>query len=1533
MSDPPKPIGRGGRAQALLAQIVPRRPGQHQDVQTQEAQSPVQAAVSGPALGLPRGRGALLDRIRQSAGDAAMGNAAVTHTALSATATTEPQATQGRGRAFLMEQYKKKSATPGSTDASLVGGPPSLTSSSPSEVGTGTETRISDLSITGPIIRRGKAGTSVHMAANYVPVTVQADKGVFEYTVAFNPPIDSRDLRFRMLAQKVDVIGPVRNFDGVKLYLPIRLPQKETLCTVTHPVDGTPVNMTISFLYQKRLGDRECIHLLNVQFRRIMNCLGMLQINRNHYDPRGSQHVRQHKLEVWPGYVTAVNQYEGGIFLNCDVSHRVLRTETVYTVMGDIFNQGGSQDDVLKIVMGCTVLTRYNNKTYRIDDIDWSQNPLNTFSTSQGEVTYVDYYKKHYNIETLDPKQPLLLSRQKRRRRDEEGETRLICLIPQLCYMTGLTDQMRKDFKIMKDISTHMRVTPDQRQASLMRFIRNVNSTPEAKKLLSDWGLELAEKSVELEGRQFPPEKILFSGGQARTASVEADWTRDLCSTGVLSPVSLRNWIVVYPRKFEVVVREFLGMYKRCAPQLRIEVYDPQLLALPQDSNDAYVNTIKCKINDSVQLFLLVFGSQREDRYNCVKQMLTCNQTCPSQVVVARTISDQKKLRSVTQKIMLQVNCKLGGELWAVEIPIAKSHVMICGIDSYHDAARKGKSIGALVASLNKQVTRWHSTACEQDRGQELIDQLRTGFMNALLEYRKINQALPDRVIIYRDGVSDGQLDHSYRYEVPQIMKAFSTFENYKPRLSFVIVQKRINTRIFCALVRKIFEHVPFFKALLVDLLASDKAYVNAGVKNGNSFEERWEPAPSTSDLPGTGQNPATHPAFASADVESPGFLPLPPDGELGTRNRFYIVREGGGEHMRFENPPPGSVLDHSVTRYDWYDFFLVSQHVRQGTVSPTHYIVLHDESGFDADKMQRLTYKMTHLYYNWPGTIRVPAPCQAPSSRPGSVSTSGPVLSQKASYPRATPTPPDEPPIDCRLRYVQKMARRKEIRLDPVVIAPFPSRRCARGPSFRIVPRCLRLPLLFGKFSPVGTIPDCSSYDPGHPCLRVDEPRHEKRERATASLRIPPRHHRGRAFVALASVITGELLEQVPITVMKDHEHKGLPYCHLPCYQALFGPQLFGHGSKVESHSSFGKSTQMPPSSRLKLERKLSAYNRHYEGKSGELRSREVNGRLVLEGVLRIYWGVTRNICLKGEEGIQIPKPHHLPVPNSHSPPVVQDKCAVGKDGVDDHAKTLPAAVTLKEGTEKQSIAFQSLPHAISLSGVDGVLKNTNNEEQLHGVQTNLKFVATVDQSPASQPPAKCCETLEVIGKRNRHLRRRPGKRMDRNKIKRRSSINGHFYDRTTSVFVPPHGSVAHVWITSLVPATDVISLLLDKYKVDASPNEFALCIVWDNGERQLVHDDEYPLALRVLKGPQEDVCKFFLLNRFEAEDIPPEVAQYLPFSLSELSIFLEGFYDEEELEVERVRLKFHYMRYIMESRIHKLRSAKDPLPLPDAS
>ena len=157
-------------------------------------------------------------------------------------------------------------------------------------------------------------------------------------------------------------------------------------------------------------------------------------------------------------------------------------------------------------------------------------------------------------------------------------------------------------------------------------------------------------------------------------------------------------------------------------------------------------------------------------------------------------------------------------------------------------------------------------------------------------------------MIVFRDGVSDSQLSLSATYEAEQFNKAFDIIdEKYKPGFAFIVVQKRINTRIF-----------------------------------------------------------------------------------------FKI-----GKGKELDNPPPGTILDHTVTKRDWYDFFLVSQvlsfvptfflgfnlyfvqHVGQGTVSPTHYIVILDSLELPVDAVQRISYKLTHMYFNWPGTVRVPAPCQ----------------------------------------------------------------------------------------------------------------------------------------------------------------------------------------------------------------------------------------------------------------------------------------------------------------------------------------------------------------------------------------------------------------------------------------------------------------------------------------------------------------------------------------------------------------------------
>ena len=66
------------------------------------------------------------------------------------------------------------------------------------------------------------------------------------------------------------------------------------------------------------------------------------------------------------------------------------------------------------------------------------------------------------------------------------------------------------------------------------------------------------------------------------------------------------------------------------------------------------------------------------------------------------------------------------------------------------------------------------------------------------MHFLQVNHRLPDKIIVFRDGVGDGQLNTVAGYELEQLKRCFSHFgEEYMPALGVVIVQKRINTRIF----------------------------------------------------------------------------------------------------------------------------------------------------------------------------------------------------------------------------------------------------------------------------------------------------------------------------------------------------------------------------------------------------------------------------------------------------------------------------------------------------------------------------------------------------------------------------------------------------------------------------------------------------------------------------------------------------------------------------------------------------------------
>ena len=106
--------------------------------------------------------------------------------------------------------------------------------------------------------------------------------------------------------------------------------------------------------------------------------------------------------------------------LCADISHKILRTDTVWGLperapwpskelprAGNSGSCGGDCADTVGIFITvgqceslhlslatCSDIPRYNNKTYRIDDIDWDKNPRSVFKTPSGDITFVQYYRK-----------------------------------------------------------------------------------------------------------------------------------------------------------------------------------------------------------------------------------------------------------------------------------------------------------------------------------------------------------------------------------------------------------------------------------------------------------------------------------------------------------------------------------------------------------------------------------------------------------------------------------------------------------------------------------------------------------------------------------------------------------------------------------------------------------------------------------------------------------------------------------------------------------------------------------------------------------------------------------------------------------------------------------------------------------------------------------------------------------------------------------------------------------------------------------
>ncbi|QQP56097.1 Protein piwilike [Caligus rogercresseyi] len=352
-------------------------------------------------------------------------------------------------------------------------------------------------------------------------------------------------------------------------------------------------------------------------------------------------------------------------------------------------------------------------------------------------ISYMDYYKEKYNVTITDPKQPMLISILKDRDR-RGGMKEPISLIPELCQVTGQSDEIRANFRLQEAIQHLTRRDPPSRAQNILDFAGRL-SIPEVKKLAADFDVKIGTHLVDLDARVLPQEQIILRNNQM--ASI-----KDFSFA----------WAIIFPQRDQDKVKAFYESIKKVAVGIRFS--PPKLLPIANDRNvGSYLSTINEITPFNPDFLLVVVPDDRSDRYGAIKKLLLLQNSINNQVVtVKKCMNNERRMMSIATKVYIQMQCKIGSEAWRTNF--STPGIMVVGFDVYHDTTRKNTSVGAMVASVNPELTRYYTTTLSHKDNTELSTQIATMLVECLRAYQTRNKSLPSRIIFYRDGVGEGNV-------------------------------------------------------------------------------------------------------------------------------------------------------------------------------------------------------------------------------------------------------------------------------------------------------------------------------------------------------------------------------------------------------------------------------------------------------------------------------------------------------------------------------------------------------------------------------------------------------------------------------------------------------------------------------------------------------------------------------------------------------------------------------------------------------
>lgn len=378
----------------------------------------------------------------------------------------------------------------------------------------------------------------------------RAKEVIFKYDVKFSPEVEQRHQKKR-----------------ISIFAKARSEIKKTYELVVYEGDGvmySTANIEEEGVYKAKIREQEYdirikwVQLIeknekdfgvfygvfvNYLFRK----LNFRMIGRKHFDTVNKITLNSSQIWIMPGYASSVGVHEDWALLNLDVSHRVLREDTAY----DIIRSFKDENKGLKIknaLEQSVVLTSYNNSTYSIKEVIFSMSPKDKFlffnkkTKEKKEISYIDYYKEMYGVKVKDKDQPLLKHFDKRQRRD-------IYLIPELWKMTGLSDDQRRDFRLMKEMGTVTHKPAHKRMQDIKSLFETIKQSEKCTAVMKEWNIEIDQNPIEVKGYKLDVGKFImgYHGDDRKELNAEGDSEIDRkIQTKMYEEGRLKNWYIFW---------------------------------------------------------------------------------------------------------------------------------------------------------------------------------------------------------------------------------------------------------------------------------------------------------------------------------------------------------------------------------------------------------------------------------------------------------------------------------------------------------------------------------------------------------------------------------------------------------------------------------------------------------------------------------------------------------------------------------------------------------------------------------------------------------------------------------------------------------------------------------------------------------------------------------------------------------------------------------------------------------------------------